>query len=167
MSRIDWAGTGTRELVRLFSGVLTELRRREVIRSSNNPVADYSERLVASALSLKLETKSTTGFDGVDSRGRKYEIKGRRLTSHNPSTQLSAIRGLDQAHFDFLAGVLFAEDFSVKRACLIPRAVVQRVAKYRRHVNAWILLLQPGLWKERGVRDISDDVRAAEKIVCA
>jgi hypothetical protein len=44
----------THELFALFSGGPDELRRRDVIRSTNNPVADYAESLVARALSLKL-----------------------------------------------------------------------------------------------------------------
>jgi hypothetical protein len=37
----------TRELLSLFARILEELRRRKVVRSSNNPVADYTEWLVA------------------------------------------------------------------------------------------------------------------------
>ncbi|MEX1243678.1 MAG: hypothetical protein WEB59_00640 [Thermoanaerobaculia bacterium] len=158
---------GTAELLKLFAEVLDELRTRRVIRSTNNPVADYTEQLVACALSLELRTKSTTGFDAVDSAGRRYEIKGRRPTSRNRSTQLSAIRGLEQKHFDFLAGVLFNEDFTVASACLIPHDVVARLAKYRAHVNASILHLRPGLWSEPGVQDISAQVRAAQPAVCS
>jgi hypothetical protein len=164
---VDAADLRTAELLRLFCGILSELRRRGVIRSSNNPVADYTERLVATALSLDLQSKSTTGFDGADRKGKKYEIKGRRVTKENRSTQLGVIRGLEQGHFDYLAGVLFSEDFAVTRACLVPREVVLRVAKYRPHVNGWILHLRPSLWTEGGVRDISESIRAAERVVCA
>lgn len=164
---IGLKGLGTTELLRLFAAVLDELRGRGVIRSANNPVADYAERLMACALSLDLKSKSTTGFDAMDAQGRRYEIKGRRLTRQNRSTQLSVIRGLDLKHFDFLGGVLFDEDFSVARACLIPRDVVERTAVYRAHVNGWILHLRPGLWQEPGVEDISAQVRAAQPMVCA
>ena len=48
--------------------------------------------------------------------GRKFEIKGRRPTPENSSRQLSALRDLDEKPFNFLVGILFDEDFSVRRA---------------------------------------------------
>lgn len=152
----------TSELLSLFAGIVEELRRREVVRSSNNPVADYTEWLVAEALSLEQLRGSTTGCDAVDAEGRRYEIKGRRLTRHNTSTQLSVIRGLDLCHFDFLVGVLYDEDFLVSRACLIPHEVVKTTATYRKHVNGWILYLRPAIWEEVGVVEISDQLKAAQ-----
>lgn len=160
VTRLDHKST--KELLALFSDVLSELRTRKVVRSTNNPVADYAEGLVATALSLQLLPGSTTGCDAKDDAGRRYEIKGRRLTAHNPSTQLSVLRALDKCHFDFLAGVLFNQDFSVQRACLIPRDVVARTAKFRQHVNGWILFLRPALWEEPGVTDITELLRRAE-----
>src|SRR5512132_1525397 len=89
------------ELLALYDAILTELRARDILRSSNNPVADYTEWLAARALGLTLQTKSTTGFDGVCAAGHRYEVKGRRRTQQNGSVQLSHIRGLDKCHFDF------------------------------------------------------------------
>jgi hypothetical protein len=152
----------TRELLSLFSGVLEELRVRGAVRTGNNPVGDYAEALAAKALSLRLLPRSNTGCDAEDAAGARYEIKGRRITRHNGSTQLSALRGLDKCHFDFLVGVLFNADFSVQRACLIPHAVVARTATYRSHVNAWILLLRPSVWDETGVEDITGKLQAEQ-----
>ncbi|HZH32379.1 MAG TPA: hypothetical protein VEY11_16560 [Pyrinomonadaceae bacterium] len=148
----------THQLLVLFSGVLDELRRRETIRSTNNPVADYAESLVSRALSLTLAPKSSTGYDAIDALGQRYEIKGRRPTRQNSSRQLSAIRGLEAKHFSFLAGVLFNGDFSVHRACLIPYEAVKQLAIYRPHVNAWILHLRDSVWSVPGVQDITDPI---------
>ena len=152
----------THELLALFSGVLDELRRRGTIRSTNNPIADYAESLVAQALSLKLASKSTKGYDAVDAHGQRYEIKSRRPTKQNRSTQLSAIRGLDLEHFSFLAGVLFAEDFSVHRGCLIPHKTVMELAVFRPHDNAWVLHLRDSIWSVPGVQDITDPLLAVQ-----
>lgn len=159
---IQLESLATIDLLRLFARVLDQLRERGVIRSSNNPVADYAEGLVASALGLKLVPNSTTGYDAEDPQGNRYEIKGRRWTKHNRSTQLSVIRGLDLNHFSFLVGVLFNDDFSVERSCVIPRDVVLKVAVHRKHVNGWIIQLRPELMRASGVRDITDDVRRAQ-----
>lgn len=163
MSAIDISTFKTLDLLRLFAGILDELRTRGVVRSSNNPVSDYTEGLVAAALSLTLVTGSTTGYDAEDKEGNRYEIKGRRWTRHNRSTQLSVVRGLELKHFNFLAGVLYNEDFSVERACLIPHTVVSAVATHRKHVNGWIIHLQQSLWGKVGVRDITDCVRKTQE----
>lgn len=98
-----------RELLAAYGDITQELRRREVVRSSNNPVADYCECLVVRALGLKRLDRSNKGCDAInESDNTRYEIKGRRITKSNPSTQLSVIRDLDSRHFDYLAGVLFA-----------------------------------------------------------
>jgi hypothetical protein len=150
------------ELLSLFAEVVEELRRREMVRSSNNPVADYAEFLVARALNLTLAPKSTLGYDASDAENRRYEIKARRVTAHNTSRQLSVIRGLNIHHFEFLAGVLFSESFTVRRACLIPIEVVEHAAVYRPHVNGWVLHLRDNLWEIPRVVDITAALKAAE-----
>lgn len=100
------------DLVALYAHVMEELRRRGVTRSSNNPVADYAEYLCEKALSLTRTEKSAKGFDATDSAGTRYQIKGRRLTAYNASRQLGVLRELEDNPFDYLAGVLFREDFT-------------------------------------------------------
>ena len=38
-------------------------------------------------------------------------------------------------HFDFLAGVLFNSDYSVKRAALIPHKVLLQLAEEQKHIS--------------------------------
>jgi hypothetical protein len=144
-----------RGLLMAYSEVLRELRRRNLIRSTNNPVADIAETIVALALKLELTAGSTAGHDARDGRGVRYEIKGRRVTKENGSRQLSFIRGLDKDHFDFLVAVLFDESFLVIKACIIPRSTVQKLAKYVEHVNGWRLILADSVWNEVGVQDLT------------
>ena len=85
----------TSELLLDYVQIMDELRARNVIRTSNNPVGDYAEWLVASCLGLRLETSSTSGYDATDAASRiKYQIKARRVTKRNNSRQLGAIRNL-------------------------------------------------------------------------
>ena len=146
-------------LLRAYCEILRELRKRNLIRSTNNPVADIAETLVARALKLELAEGSTAGHDAIDRGGIRYEIKGRRITPENKSRQLSFIRGLDKDHFDFLVGVLFDEDFQILKACIIPRSTVQKLAKYVKHVNGWRLILADSVWHEAGVKDLSEALR--------
>lgn len=67
---------------------------------------------------------------------------------------LSAIRGLEKKHFDFLVAVVFNEDYSVRRAVMIPRETVEQIAKFRKHVNAHILMLRD-MWDAEGACDLT------------
>jgi hypothetical protein len=146
------------ELLGLHARAVRELRRRGVIRSSNNPVGDYAEFLVARALGLQLTPKSTTGHDATAPDGLRYEVKARRITGAVGSRQLSAIRKLDEQHFDVLVGVLFDEDYGVHRACVIPHGTVLECASFQKHTNAWILHLRDEVWSLPGVVDATEQV---------
>jgi hypothetical protein len=143
------------DLLALHSGILDELRRRSVLRTANNPVADYAELLVCSALSLTPAPNSEKGYDATDSDGRRYEIKARRQTKRSKPTRFSAIRGLEEGHFDYLVAVLFKEDFRIHRAAILtPEAVAKRVF-WQKHVNGWILPLNDSLWNDSVLQDIT------------
>ena len=152
-------GLGSRELLRLYAAIMRELRHRKVIRSTNNPVADLAELLASRAFKLTLETKSTAGFDGVGRDGTRYQIKGRRRTPENRSTQLSAIRNLAGNKFKYLLAILFDEDFNVERALRIRRDAVRRHARFSKHVNGHIITLKGGLLEDRRTEDVTDCLR--------
>lgn len=153
-------------LLRLFAETLEELRRRKIVRSSNNPVADYAERIAAHALQLRLVGKSGAGHDGEDVSGGRYQIKGRRITPHNDSRQLSFMRNLDAKPFDYLVGIIFDAEFRIHRACVVPFDVVQKRAAFSKHVNAHRLLLRDEVWSVPGVRDVTAEMTLAATEVC-
>jgi len=161
MRRGDISIFASRELLSLYADILDELRRRQVTRSNNNPVAEYAESLAARALGLQVEGLRNKGFDASDDQGNTYEVKARRLTERNNSRMLSAIRGLDKHHFDFLVGILFNADFTIKRACIVPYEVVTTIASYRTHTNAWIVRLDDTVWDIDGVRDVTAEFMLA------
>jgi hypothetical protein len=155
------------DLLGLHSDIITELCERGVLRSVNNPVADYAEFLVTKALSLRPAPKSAKGFDAIDSRGRKYEIKARRVTRISHPTRFSAIRKLEEQHFDFLVAVLFDERFKVSRARVLPRASVAKRAFWQAHVNGWILPIDDDLWKSADGMDIASKLRRVQQAPAA
>ena len=64
------------ELLQTHSEVITELRRRDVVKTENNPIGDYTEWLVCNRLMLqgqgsskKHSTLSTIKVNGIKSRG--------------------------------------------------------------------------------------------------
>jgi hypothetical protein len=62
-----------------------------MFRTQNNPLKDHSEWLAAKSLNLDLANNSKADYDAIDTNGVKIQIKRRRITSKNKSTQLSAI----------------------------------------------------------------------------
>jgi len=150
-----------RYLLSEYARILDELRKTEVIRSKNNPLADYAEWLTGKALKLELCTKSTKGHDATKG-GIRYEIKARRVTADNGSRQASAIRDLEEKHFDFLVGVLFHPDFSVMRAIEIPWEVVVEISSHNAHTNSAKLHLRDSLWDRSDVRDLTSRLTKAE-----
>ena len=151
------------QLLATHGYIIEVLRDRDILRSKNNPVGDYAEFLTCRALSLNLADKSTKGHDATDDNGLRYEVKARRLTDDNGSRQLSAIRSLEERHFDFLIGVLFDAEFRIVRAAMIPWDIINTVATYKPHTNAWVVILRESLWDQTGVRDVTDKLVAAQK----
>lgn len=151
------------DLLLLFSGVLTELRGRGIVRSANNPVADYAEWLVAQAFGYELAGRSSAGYDAVALDGALYQVKGRRQTRENPSRQLSFIRGFDgdTDPFDYLIGILFNEDFTIWKAAQVPVAVVRKHSTWIARVNGWRFMLRDSVWELPGVVDVSGPLRRA------
>ena len=151
------------DLLALFARIVDELLRQGVVRSTNNPVADYSEYLTTRAFGLTLVANSSIGFDAIGDDDVRYQVKARRLTVRNGSRQLGFIRGLEKEEdpFDVLVGILFNDDFTVMRAALVPMEVVRaRVARID-YVNAWRLVLTDAVWLAPGVEDVTDQIRAA------
>lgn len=162
--RINTDELTDRQLLELHCTVMDAMRKRGVIRSSNNPVGDYTETLVARALNATLAVGSQAGFDAVGQDGTRYQIKGRRLTAANKSTQLSALRNLASGPFDQLAAVVFNSNLHVKYAALIPLDVVQKLGRYRAHTNSHTLYFRRSLFEEPGVINVTDLIIAATTI---
>ena len=150
------------ELLRLHASVTEALRDRGVTRSSNNPVGDYAEFLFCRAFGWRLATKSERDADAFDDRGKRYQVKARRVTQHNGSRQMGILRDLDQGRFDLLAGVLFHEDYTVMRAALVPHRLVLENSKHVERTNGWRFILRDAVWEWSGVRDVTEALTAAE-----
>ena len=114
------------------------------------------------AFEWKQSDNSNANIDAVGSDGIRYQIKGRRITRFNSSRQLSAIRDLGGAHFDFLAGVLFNEHYGVVRAALIPHAVALARAVFVERTNSHKFLLRDDVWDAAGVRDVTAKLQSVD-----
>lgn len=157
--RLDLSKLAAGEMLALYADLIEELRDREVLRSTNNPVADYSELLFCRAFGWHREGNSKKGYDAMCKNGLRYQIKSRRPTRRNKSRQVSALRGLDGGRFDMLAGVVYNPDFTVARAIILPHTVVLERATYVEDWG-WRFILRDELWSLPEALDVTQQLRA-------
>ena len=81
------------ELLALHSEIAEELRRRGVVRSSNNPMGDLAEYLFCRAFGWQQADNSVRSYDATAADGTRYQIKGRRMTQHNPQPKSNQCQG--------------------------------------------------------------------------
>lgn len=144
-----------KHLLQTHTLIMEELKSRKVLRTKNTPIGDFSEWLVSKSLGLVLENNSKAGYDAIDNNKIRYQIKGRRITPENRSTQLSVIRDLDKKKFDYLLGIIFDKDYKVLYAAQIPHFVVGKIAKFSEHQNGHILYLKPEIFDNKRINDIT------------
>ncbi len=144
----------TQTLMQQYSTVMRELRDVGIVRSSNNPVADIGEHVACEVMGLKRAPKNARGYDAIGEDGKRYEVKSRRHTLENPTSQMGMIRDLDKNQFDSLIVVLFAEDFSLKEIWKVPHSVVEKFAKYKKYSNAHILIFSGAILKDALVQRV-------------
>ena len=156
MAKFNWKVLTISELLGCFADILDGLKEHRIVRSRNNPVADYAEWLVAQQFGLQLEHNSKRGYDATDQDGQCYQIKSRRLDHKTESRRLSVIRNLDAAEFDYLIGVLFNRDFIVEEAYKILYGVIKEYACLNKHQNGHILYLEGEVLIAPQVRNITD-----------
>ena len=143
-----------KDLLKLHAAAIGELKDRGILRTKNNPVGDYAEWLVSSALNLKLAKNSEAGYDAESDSGLKVQIKARRVTVDNKSRQLGVIRNLEKKDFDVLVAVIFNESYEVIEAVSIPHCVIEDHSKHKPHVNGHILHIRGALLSDNRVQNI-------------
>ena len=164
---IDISKLSPRQLFELHSWIEDELREQKIIRTANKPTGDLAEYLFRTAFDWEPASNSQAHYDAKGKTdGLLYQIKGRRIAERNGSRQLSAIRNLEERHFDFLAGLLFNKDYSVYKAALIPHSVLLGLKRERKHIsfqehtNSHVFLLVEDIWEDPRVKDVTEKLRA-------
>jgi hypothetical protein len=147
---------GTTDLLRIYGSILTALRQRGVVRSENSPTGDYAEWLASQKMNLTLQANSSLGFDATDSKGIRYQIKGRRLTPNNPLPQLSAIRDIESRAFDYLIAILFDQHFEVTRVLKIPHHVVLDHSTFVIRTNSRTVIVRGPILEHSETEDITN-----------
>ena len=117
----------SRELLALYSRIITELIDRRVVRSRNAPAGDYAELLVAEHYRGELAPPSEKSFDVVVAGGRRLQVKARVVVDGDRrSHSYSPFRSFE---FDACVFLVFdSVDYRVREAREIPVEVVEAMA---------------------------------------
>lgn len=135
------------DVARAWAKSMRELRVRQLTRTSNTPVGDYAERICCERFGLRRSGFSEKSIDAIDDAGRRYQIKGRRLTPENPSRQLGAVRDIQSDPFDLLLAVFFNEDLDLQEIWSIPCSVVKE-AEYIARTNSTRFVLTKAVQRD-------------------
>ncbi|MDQ0629417.1 hypothetical protein QFZ44_001993 [Pantoea agglomerans] len=142
------------ELMQLNQDTLAELERREVIRTRNNPVSEYTEWLISTQMGMTLAPASTKGYDAITSTGRKVQIKSRKNTIKSKSMLLGIIRNYELNQFDDLIAVIYHRNFSIRYALLIPHELVKTYGRFNQHQNGYTLNITNAVIRDAQVIDL-------------
>lgn len=153
MARVSFGDYTDAELFAAYDGVIRELYDRGLVRTLNNPVADYAELLVAYALKGK-PLKTGKGHDVVAGPMR-VEVKSRRSSTTSKASHFGWIRGFEAKEFTHLALVLFDPGFSVTRAHLLTHKAVESLISARsKRVGARRVPIGKTPPSGRGIREL-------------
>lgn len=147
-------------LLQLWARVMTELRGRGVIHSSNNPIGDYCELLVAARFGVAPIGGSNKGYDLVRDGDVRVQVKGRRVTAEAPKVgHWSVMHQLVEHGFDEVVAVVVNEDFSVREAWTVPWEAADRLKRWNNANNGYVLPYTQAFLNDRAVTPL--DVRVS------
>ena len=161
---LDTSALTTTALLRLYSRILSELLRRNVIRSRNAPVGDLAELLVALAYGGTLAPASEKSWD-VRTADRTLQVKSRVIdTARGGSATYSPFRSW---HFDSCVFVVLdAHTYQVVDARELSQGGVEGLSRR----SEWVRGSRVTVAQIRAASDavdVTDRLRAALETVDA
>jgi len=108
-----------KKLLNKYTHIIEQLKDAGVVRTGK-VVADYGEYVVSKKLGLKLaDSPVNKGYDAVDTKGKKYEVKTRKATAWNKPA-IFPVKQSQISTVDFLIYIEFDNKWDVKRLLKIP-----------------------------------------------
>jgi hypothetical protein len=122
------------EILHVYSVLLSELRRRGLVRTNNAPIGDLAEYACAALYEGELAPNSEKSFDVLAADGRRVQVKVRNIREDTrASASFSSIRSTD---FDVCVFVLAdALTNSVEAAYEWTAAEVRAHGRFTPHTN--------------------------------
>lgn len=160
---MDLSELSSRELLRTYAAILTELVDRGVTRSRNAPVGDVAEFLVQRAYDGVLAPPSEKSWDVRASDGRRIQVKSRLVVPGSHGTQqYSPFRSWD---FELCVFVTFdAFTYDIMQAIEVPSYGVRALAAPVPHVGvtaARVNTRTPFLSRDFEAIDVTSRLRTA------
>lgn len=156
----DPTGRTTAQLLRDWSAAMRELRRRDVVRTNNNPVGDIAEAIVAEHYGGERGSFAQAGWDVKLADGQRIQVKAMRQTPDNKRRNVSPIRDAD---YDLVVIVIFDEDFVVTEGLVIDRATVEDLFPVKTYVNGRVIAVTQALRSDDRVETV-DLAPAADRL---
>lgn len=156
----DITRLSTRQILRLYASLLTELIGRGVVRSRNAPVGDLAETLVARAYNGQLPGRSEKSWDVLTPDGLRLQVKSRMVGPHTSASQVYSVF----RSWDFDACVFVQVDsltYAIIQAAEVPATSVQQVAGWSSHTNGARIRVKQNLPGLPGAKDVTARLRAA------
>ncbi|MDN6428006.1 DUF6998 domain-containing protein [Acidipropionibacterium jensenii] len=95
---IDLAVLGVQDLLQLDAAIITELRRRNLVRPNNKPLGDIAEAVVHAARGGTLENNSTKSHDITAPGGQRIQVKARTMQPKERTVRFSVFRSTGLLH---------------------------------------------------------------------
>lgn len=146
---IDLTEFSTEELIQIYSGVIKELKSRDVIRT-NNVIGEVGEFLAIKYYNdtpnlpnLSPAPISTENIDAISRKGERYSIKS------TSSLTTGVFYGLeppdssakDKQKFEYLIVCVFDDDYALKEIYEIDWALFLEHKKWHSRMKAWNITL--------------------------
>ncbi|KAF2412520.1 hypothetical protein B1729_14500 [Microbacterium sp. B35-04] len=146
----DVAGLSVKQLLRLEASVVSELRRRELVRTNNKPLGDIAEYVVWLARGGVLEPNSTKSHDITTPSGHRIQVKAMATRTAGAGARFSPFRS---AGYDTAVFLVFDAEFEIVEAVEVEASLIEQTVRFVPHVAG----RQPSLSQ---VRTLGDDVTA-------
>lgn len=126
------------DLLQSYSAVLDELKRRQIVRTSNAPIGDIAEYGAALFYQGVLAPNSEKSYDLTTEDGARAQVKVRSLGSGPHGGQgFSPLRSLD---FDFCTFIVIdKESCALLAASEWSPEEVREFGSFRSHVAGWVV----------------------------
>jgi hypothetical protein len=153
----DLAALNTSDLLRLYSGILDELRDRGVVRSRNAPAGDLAETLSCIVYGGHLAPQSEKSWDVRAADNRTIQVKCRVIAPG----QRGAFSPFRSPSFDACVFIVLDPDYRLVSAIEIPSAQVYAVAREVTWVNGVRVTSGQNLLELPGAVDLTERFAAA------
>lgn len=144
-----------KQLLRLEASIVTELRRRDLVRTNNKPLGDIAEHIVWLARGGVMEPNSTKSHDITTESGQRIQVKAMANRAAGVGARFSPFRSADYHTAVFL---VFDAAFEIVGAHEVAADDIEQNVRFVPHIAG----RQPSLTQVRTMgTDVTSEMQAA------